>query len=167
MQLSLDICTVKDWNNLWNPLTYCMLCVPFSCKTSVGESSTYHGQSEWVDASDIQEAVLPGDEALSVDVQLIPDWQDGLVVLLVPTGSTKAKFKPFLTTTRLIGVFASYLLARLMLSGLGGGTIRHTEGTVISSPPGPVMSHLLRLLLFFRIASLSLQIVFCRSQKQN
>lgn len=41
-------------------------------------------------------------------------------------------------------MLGSYLLARLMLSGLGGGMIRHTEGTVISSPPGPVISHLLR-----------------------
>lgn len=44
----------------------------------------YHGHCEGVDAFDIQEAVLPGDEALNVDVQLVPDGQDGLVVLLVP-----------------------------------------------------------------------------------
>lgn len=40
--------------------------------------------------------------------------------------------------------FESYLLARLMVSGLGGGTIRQTEGTNMSSPPGPVTCHLLR-----------------------
>lgn len=74
-------------------LTYCLLCVLLSYKTSVGEPITYHGESEWVDASDIQETVLPGDEALSVDVQLIPDWQYGLIVLLVPMGSTETTFK--------------------------------------------------------------------------
>lgn len=40
--------------------------------------------------------------------------------------------------------------------------IRHTEGTVMSSPPGPVTSHLLRWLLFFKMASLPLQITFCK-----
>lgn len=39
--------------------------------------------------------------------------------------------------------------------------IRHTEGTIMSSPPGPVTSHLLRWLLFFKMASLPLQITFC------
>lgn len=38
----------------------------------------------------------------------------------------------------------SYLLARPMLCGLGGGTMRHTEGTNMSRPPGPVTFHLLR-----------------------
>lgn len=40
--------------------------------------------------------------------------------------------------------------------------IRHTEGTAMSSPPGPVTSHLLRWLLFFKMASLPLQITFCK-----
>lgn len=40
--------------------------------------------------------------------------------------------------------------------------IRHTEGTIMSSPPGPVTSHLLRWLLFFKMASLPLQITFCK-----
>lgn len=34
---------------------------------------TYHGDGERVDVSDVQETVLPGDETLYVDVQLIPD----------------------------------------------------------------------------------------------
>lgn len=158
---------------------------------------TYHGDGEGVDVFDIQETVLPGGETTYVDVQLIPDWHDGLIVLLVPLGNTETKFNLFLTTTRFIlspsqprtsywfhvlpdpelknhhhhvsgpktnHFFLSYLLARLTLRGLGGGTIRHTEGTNISSPPGPVTSHLLRWLLSFRIASLPLQITFCGAQ---
>lgn len=38
---------------------------------------------------DIQKTVLPGDETLSVDVQLIPDGQDGLIVLLIPLDNTE------------------------------------------------------------------------------
>lgn len=38
----------------------------------------------------------------------------------------------------------TYLTARLMLSGLGGGRIKHTDGITISNPPGPVTAHLLR-----------------------
>lgn len=41
-------------------------------------------------------------------------------------------------------VIASYLLARLRVSGFGGGISRHTEGISMSRPPGPVTSHLLR-----------------------
>lgn len=33
---------------------------------------------------DVFDTVLPGDEALDVDVELIPDAHDGLVVLLIP-----------------------------------------------------------------------------------
>lgn len=50
---------------------------------------TYHGDGECVDAFDIQNAVLPGDETLHIDVQLVPDGQDGLVVLLVPSCDNK------------------------------------------------------------------------------
>lgn len=38
----------------------------------------------------------------------------------------------------------SYLVARLMVRGFGGGISRHTEGISMSRPPGPVTSHLLR-----------------------
>lgn len=38
---------------------------------------------------DIQKTVLPGSETLNVDVQLIPDGQDGLIVLLVPLDNTE------------------------------------------------------------------------------
>lgn len=51
--------------------------------------ATYHGYGERVDAFDVKDAVLPGDEALHVDVQLAPDGQDGLVVLLVPVGGDR------------------------------------------------------------------------------
>lgn len=44
----------------------------------------YHGDGEGVDASDILEAELPGDETLHVDVQLVPYLKDGIVILLVP-----------------------------------------------------------------------------------
>lgn len=55
----------------------------------MGKFTTYHGDGERVDVFDIQHAVLPGDQALHVDVQLVPDGQDGLVVLLVPSGDNK------------------------------------------------------------------------------
>lgn len=51
--------------------------------------TTYHGDGERVDAFDVQDAVLPGDETLHIDVQLVPDGQDGLVVLLVPLCQNK------------------------------------------------------------------------------
>lgn len=54
---------------------------------------TYHGHGEGVDCSHIHEAVLPGDETLNVDVQLTPDGQDGLVVLLVSLENTGTTFK--------------------------------------------------------------------------
>lgn len=50
---------------------------------------THHGQGKGVDVVDVQETVLPGDEALHVDVELVPDGQDGLVVLLVPSDTIK------------------------------------------------------------------------------
>lgn len=136
----------------------------------------YHGDGEGVDALDIHDAVLPGDETLDVDIKLAPDWQDCFVVLLVSLHDTEVKFKgfriifpararviqsPLTVNVQIKAFFVSYLLARLMLIGLGGGTIRHTEGTNISRPPGPVTSHLLRWLLSFRIASLPLRITFC------
>lgn len=34
---------------------------------------THHGHGEGVDFPDINEAVLPGDETLNIDVQLTPD----------------------------------------------------------------------------------------------
>lgn len=59
-------------------------------RASSGEHfPTYHGDGERVDAFDVQQAVLPGDETLHVDVQLVPDGQDGLVVLLVPSCQNK------------------------------------------------------------------------------
>lgn len=57
----------------------------------MGKLGTYHGDGERVDAFDIQDAVLPGDETLHIDVQLIPDGQDGLVVLLVPAGGDRGR----------------------------------------------------------------------------
>lgn len=45
---------------------------------------SYHGDGEAPDAVDILDAVLPGDETLDVDVELVPKGLDGLVVLLIP-----------------------------------------------------------------------------------
>lgn len=59
----------------------------------------------------------------------------------------------------------SYLLARPMLSGFGGGISRHTEGISISRPPGPVTSHLLRCELSFRIPSFPFRIPFCSTKQ--
>lgn len=56
---------------------------------------------------------------------------------------------------------ASYLLARPMVSGFGGGISRHTEGISMSRPPGPVTSHLLRWELSFRMPSFPFKIPFC------
>lgn len=53
----------------------------------------YHGDGEGVDALDIQETVLPGDEALNVDVKLVPDGQDGVVVLLVSLDNAEIKIE--------------------------------------------------------------------------
>lgn len=45
---------------------------------------TYHAESERVDVIDVFEAVLPWDETLDVDVELVPDGHDGIVILLIP-----------------------------------------------------------------------------------
>lgn len=45
-----------------------------------------------------------------------------------------------------------------MLRGFGGGISRHTEGTNMSRPPGPVTSHLLRCELSFRMPSFPFKI---------
>lgn len=50
---------------------------------------TYHAESERVDVIDVLEAVLPRDEALDVDVELVPDVHDGLIILLVPVEEHK------------------------------------------------------------------------------
>lgn len=65
--------------------------------SSVEQVTTYHGDGERVDAFDVQDAVLPGDETLHVDVQLVPDGQDGLVVLLVPSCQNKDGISHLLT----------------------------------------------------------------------
>ena len=44
----------------------------------------YHGHGERVDVFDVPEAALPGDQALDVDVELVPDSQDCIVILLIP-----------------------------------------------------------------------------------
>lgn len=50
-----------------------------------------HGYGEGVDVMDVSQAVLPGDETLNVDVQLVPDGQDGFIILLVPTTKQQEK----------------------------------------------------------------------------
>lgn len=70
------------------------------------------------------------------------------------------------TNKRLSSSF-SYLVARPMLSGLGGGISRHTEGISMSRPPGPVTSHLLRCELSFRMPSFPFKIPFWRAYKQR
>lgn len=53
----------------------------------------YHGDGERVDVFNIQQTVLPGDETLHVDVQLIPDRHDGVKALLNPLKKTGIKLK--------------------------------------------------------------------------
>lgn len=43
-----------------------------------------HGNCEGVDVIDVFETVLPWDETLDVDVELIPDGHDGFIILLIP-----------------------------------------------------------------------------------
>lgn len=45
---------------------------------------SYHVESEGVDEIDVFEAILPRDETLDVDVELIPDAHDGVIILLIP-----------------------------------------------------------------------------------
>lgn len=66
--------------------------------TSESSFIIYHAYGERVDAFDVQETVLPGNETLHVDVQLVPDRQDGLIVLLVPLDNTE-KIKLYLKAT--------------------------------------------------------------------
>ena len=47
---------------------------------------SYHGDGERVDACDVLDTVLPGDETFDVDVELVPHRQDGLIVLFIPDG---------------------------------------------------------------------------------
>lgn len=133
---------------------------------------SHHGDCERVDAADVMQAVLPGDEAFYIDEELVPQRLKGLVILLIPAIQDK-----YTHASHVIGswdflmhvwcMYVSYLLARLMDSGLGGGTIRQTEGTSISSPPGPVTSHLLRSVLSFRMPRSPLQITFCSERQKE
>lgn len=50
--------------------------------------------------SDVLETVLPSDKTLNVDVQLIPNLQDRVIVLLVPLGDTKVKMNTFTHTNK-------------------------------------------------------------------
>lgn len=64
-----------------------------SCKINQRDVTVcYHGDSERVDVFDVQHTVLPGDETLHVDVQLIPDGQDRLKVLLIPLNKKRINF---------------------------------------------------------------------------
>lgn len=54
-------------------------------------SGIYHGDCEGVDAPDVLETELPGDETLYVDVQLVPYLKDGLIILFVPFGDRKVR----------------------------------------------------------------------------
>lgn len=60
---------------------------------------------------------------------------------------------------------ATHLVARSTANGFGGGMIRLTDGTSISTPPGPVTNHLLRSLLSFRMHSSPLRTVFCKEHR--
>lgn len=51
--------------------------------------ASYHADGEGADVVHVFEAELPRDEALDVDVELIPDAHDGFIILLVPRGSTR------------------------------------------------------------------------------
>lgn len=44
----------------------------------------YHGNCKGVDAADVVQAVLPGDEALYIDEELVPHCLKGLEILLIP-----------------------------------------------------------------------------------
>lgn len=54
---------------------------------------SYHAESEGVDVIDVFEAILPRDETLDVDVELIPDAHDGFIILLIP----RERHKPLIT----------------------------------------------------------------------
>lgn len=45
---------------------------------------SYHADSEGVDVIDVFEAILPWDETLDVDVELVPDAHDSIIILLIP-----------------------------------------------------------------------------------
>ena len=59
---------------------------------------SYHADSEGVDVIHVLEAVLPRDETLDVDVELIPDSHDGLIILLIP----REQHKPLICTHNMI-----------------------------------------------------------------
>lgn len=50
---------------------------------------SYHADSERVNVIDVFEAILPRDETLDVDVELIPDAHDGFIILLIPREQSK------------------------------------------------------------------------------
>lgn len=55
--------------------------------------AAYHADSERADVVHVFEAVLPRDEALDVDVQLIPNAHDGFIILLVSRGNTSVNMQ--------------------------------------------------------------------------
>lgn len=57
--------------------------------SSQSASLSHHAEGEGVDVIDVLDTVLPRDETLDVDVELVPDVHDGLVILLVPVEEHK------------------------------------------------------------------------------
>ena len=64
---------------------------------SKGVLRTYLGDGHGFDLLDIDHAVMPGHQALHVDVELVPQGQDGFIVLLDPRrhkGKTRGPGSP-------------------------------------------------------------------------
>jgi len=63
-----------------------------SFKFSINFGTSYHTESEGVDVIEVFDAILPGDEALDVDVDLITKPHDGLIVLLISENKTSHQY---------------------------------------------------------------------------
>lgn len=58
---------------------------------------SYHLESEGVDVIDVFDAILPWDETLDVDVELVPDAHDSFIILLIPKEHHKQQITKKLT----------------------------------------------------------------------
>lgn len=56
------------------------------------EPSTHLGNGHGPDFLNVDHAVVPGHQALHVDVQLVPQGQDSFIVLLNPTKQAEAGY---------------------------------------------------------------------------
>lgn len=82
---------------------------------------SHHGDCERVDAADVVQAVLPGDEAFYIDEELVPQRLKGLVILLIPAIQDKYTHASHVIGSRDFLTRACLMHVRFILVGKADG----------------------------------------------